>query len=123
MFSDDGSQARTVDRLVGLRLPQFQRATGLPAVFGGATVIAASSPQLRIGHARGTIGRSLLDLHVDSGQALGGSAIHARRPQTVGDSATTATITHDFDDIVVRQERLSSIVALPLVVRGAVCGV
>jgi hypothetical protein len=101
MSSVDGSQARTVDRLVGLRLPQFQRATGLPAVFGAATVIAASGPQLRIGHARGTIGRSLPDLYVDSGRGLGGSAIHAREPQTVGDYATTATITHNFDDIVV----------------------
>ena len=115
----DGSRAATVDRLVGLRLRQFQRVTGLPAVFGGAT----TGPQLRIGHVRGTIGRALVGLHVGSGRGLGGSAFASGELRTVRDYASTRTITHDFDDIVVRQERMSSIFALPLTIGGAVRGV
>lgn len=123
MSHADGSRARTVDRLVGLRLRQFQRVTGLPAVFGGATAAASTGPQLRIGHVRGGIGRALSGLHVGSGRGLGGSACASGELRTVRDYASTSTITHDFDDIVVRQEQLSSIFALPLVIEGEVHGV
>lgn len=110
-----------MDRVVGLRLRQFQRVTGLPAVFGGATTTAAAGPQLRIGHVRG--GQSLLGLRVDPGRGLGGAAIRSAELRAVRDYASARTITHDFDDLVVQQERMRSLFALPLVVGGEVHGV
>lgn len=120
----DESLTTTVDRLIGFRLRQLQQVTGLPVVFGGATSAETrATPQLRIGHLRGTFGRSLLDLRVDAGQGLGGSAVQTGALRTVRDYAATQTITHDFDAVVVQQERLSSIFALPLKVSGTIRGV
>ncbi|MFR9806010.1 LuxR C-terminal-related transcriptional regulator [Pseudonocardia sp. RS010] len=120
---EDTTSTAAVDRLVGLRLPQLQRLTGLHTVFGGATSTAPGGPRLRIGHVRGTVGTSLLGLRVDAGRGLGGSVLQSRRPRAVPDYATNPTITHDFDAIVVQQERLTSIVAVPLAVGGSVRGV
>ncbi|KAA9159087.1 helix-turn-helix transcriptional regulator [Amycolatopsis acidicola] len=122
-MDDDASPARATERLIGLRLRQFQRVTGLPTVFGGATAGRSQSHELRIAHQRGTIGDSLLDLRVASGRGLGGWALASGRLRTVSDYASTPAITHDFDEIVVRQERLSAIVALPIKVGGAVGGI
>jgi LuxR family transcriptional regulator, regulator of acetate metabolism len=113
---DDDSPAHTVDRVVGLRLRQFQRATGLPVVFGGATAGDRSGRRLRISHTLGTLGTGLLDLDVRSGRGLGGSAIETGSVRRVRDYASTTAITHDFDGVVVQQERIGSIVALPIMV-------
>lgn len=122
-MDDDTSPARTVDRLIGMRLSQFQRVTGLPAVFGGAAAAAPGGRELRIAHVRGTLGRSLIDLRVGSGRGLGGSVLASGGLRMVNDYAGTRAITHDFDDIVVRQERISAIFALPVMAGGAVGGI
>ncbi|MBN6040447.1 LuxR C-terminal-related transcriptional regulator [Amycolatopsis sp. 195334CR] len=119
----DWSHTTTIDRVLGLRLKQLQQLTGLPVVFGGATLKESTAPQLRIGHLRGTVGKSLLDLRVESGRGLGGSVIQTGALRTVRDYASTRTITHDFDAIVVQEERLSSVFALPVSVAGTVRGV
>lgn len=119
-MDDDTSPTPTAARLVGLRLRQLQRATGLPAVFGGATAPRRSGRELHITHVRGTIGTSLLDLRVGPGRGLGGSVLASGALRTVPDYASTRSITHDFDEIVVAQERLSSIFALPVTVAGVV---
>jgi LuxR family transcriptional regulator, regulator of acetate metabolism len=120
---DDNSLTRTVDRLVGLRLRQFQQATGLPAVFGGATAPRQGERELRIGHARGTLGSSLIGLHVGAGRGLGGSALVSGVLRVVRDYASARAITHDFDGIVVQQERMSSLFALPIMTGGVVGGI
>ena len=117
---DDHSSTHIVDRLVGMRLHQFQRATGLPVVFGGATAPHGLRRELRIGHVRGAFGNGLVDLSVGAGRGLGGSAIVSGSLRRVHDYASTRAITHDFDGIVVQQEHLSSIFALPIVVGDVV---
>lgn len=119
-MDDDTSPTPTAARLIGLRLRQLQRATGLPAVFGGATAPRRSGRELHITHVRGTIGTSLLDLRVGPGRGLGGSVLASGALRTVPDYASTRSITHDFDEIVVAQERISSIFALPVTVAGVV---
>lgn len=119
-MDDDTSPTRTVDRLVGLRLRQLQRATDLPAVFGGATAPRRRGRELHISHARGTLGTSLLDLRVGPGRGLGGTTLLSGTLSTVPDYASTRSITHEFDEIVVAQERISSIFAMPVTVDGAV---
>ncbi|AXB42077.1 helix-turn-helix transcriptional regulator [Amycolatopsis albispora] len=119
----DWSDTTTIDRVLGLRLKQLQQLTGLPVVFGGATVTEQAAPQLRIGHLRGTVGDSLRDLRVEAGRGLGGSVIQTGALRTVRDYASTRTITHDFDAIVVQEERISSVFALPVRVAGSVRGV
>ncbi|HVV08412.1 helix-turn-helix transcriptional regulator [Amycolatopsis sp.] len=123
-MNDDSTPTRTVEHLIGRRLRQLQQVTGLPAVFGGAAAAAPDGRrELRISHLRGTLGKSLLDLRVGTGRGLGGSALATRALRTVRDYASTPAITHDFDGIVVQQERLSSIFALPVKAGGAVVGV
>jgi DNA-binding CsgD family transcriptional regulator len=117
---DDHSPTQSVDRIVGMRLRQFQQATRLPVVFGGATAAHRLGRKLRIGHVRGTIGHGLVDLSVGAGRGLGGSAIVSASLRMVQDYASTRSITHDFDGIVVHQEQISSIFAMPVVVGGSV---
>lgn len=112
----DHASADTVDRVVGMRLRQFQHLTGLPVVFGGATTGHRTGRRLCIGHVRGALGTGLVDLTVQEGRGLGGSAIAASSLRRVDDYASTRAITHDFDGIVVEQERISSIFALPVTV-------
>lgn len=119
-MDDDTSPTRTVDRIVGLRLRQLQRATDLPAVFGGATAPRRRDRELHITHVRGTLGSSLLDLRVGPGRGLGGSTLLSGALRTVPDYASTRSITHEFDEIVVAQERISSIFAMPVRVDGVV---
>ncbi|TKV57109.1 response regulator transcription factor [Nakamurella flava] len=110
----------SVDRVLGLRLKQFQQATRLPVVFAGATRRHRAGVELRIGHVRGVLGPGLVDLQVNRGRGLGGSVLAAQQLRVVHDYASTTTITHDFDDVVVRQERLGSIFALPIVIGGRI---
>jgi DNA-binding CsgD family transcriptional regulator len=54
---------------------------------------------------------------------LGGIVLCRHVPLRVQDYATTMAITHDFDHLVVGAERLTSILAVPVLVRGVVRGV
>ncbi|GAA4677997.1 helix-turn-helix transcriptional regulator [Pseudonocardia yuanmonensis] len=117
---DDDSPVGIVDRVVGQRLRQLQRTTGLPVVFGGATTPRRDGPRLRIAHLRGTLGDSLRDLEVGRGRGLGGSALLTAAACRVDDYASTRAITHDFDRHVVHEERMTSVVAVPVTVGGVV---
>lgn len=120
---DEDTAPTAVDAVLHDRLVQLQQVSGLPVVFGGTTRNAAGGPQLVISRLTGTIGDSLRGLVVHHGRGLGGAVVERGVPCRVNDYASTAGITHDYDDIVVHQERLTSMFALPVKVGGAVRGV
>ncbi|WP_161992454.1 LuxR family transcriptional regulator [Pseudonocardia sp. EV170527-09] len=120
---DDDAVARALDRVMPRRLHELSATTGLPVVFGGTTRTVGDGQQLSINQLIGTFGDSLRLLSVLSGRGLGGAAMARRIPCRVSDYASTSGITHDYDHVVVEHERLASILAYPIVVRGSVRGV
>src|ERR1041384_6786562 len=98
----------------------LRRATGLPVVFGGA-VTAAN--QLLLSHFHGTRGTSLHGLRVGSGRGLGGTGGAMGPPGRVSDYRSSRAITQEFAPMVVGEERLTSVFAYPVAVRGTVQGV
>lgn len=121
MGTDDADQL--VSRLLPERLHRLQRASGLPVVFGGPIRWTPAGPRLVIDRLIGTRGTSLRGLEVDPGRGLGGAVLRDARPGVVEDYAATGEITHDFDEIVVSEERLTSVMAVPVIVSGTVCGI
>ncbi|MFP5021646.1 helix-turn-helix transcriptional regulator [Pseudonocardia phyllosphaerae] len=117
--SDDAVR-RAVDEVLPRHLAEFGRRTGLPVVFGGSTHAVAGERQLTISRLSGTYGESLRLLNVVAGRGLGGAAMVRAIPCRVTDYASTTGITHDYDHVVVGRERLTSILAQPVVVAGAV---
>ena len=112
-----------VSRLLPERLQRLQRASGLPVVFGGAIRWEGKGPRLVISRLSGTHGTGLEGLVVEPGRGLGGRVMRDAEPSTVSNYSATDEITHDFDEIVVAEERLTSIVAVPVIVQGMVQGV
>ncbi len=106
--------------LLPQRLDLLRRATGLPVVFGGAVT---PGNDLVLSSFFGTRGTSLHGLRVGAGRGLGGTAVALGTAVRVNDYATTRAITHEFDRMVVVNERLTSVFAYPVMVRGAVRGV
>jgi hypothetical protein len=119
---DDGVAA-AIDKALPERLKTLQRVGGIPVVFGGGTRPAELGRQLQISRLLGTLGESLRGLCVPPGRGLGGMAVSTALPQRVNDYATAAKITHEYDAIVVTDERITSLFAVPVVVRGTVRGV
>ncbi|MEV1292261.1 LuxR C-terminal-related transcriptional regulator [Pseudonocardia sp. NPDC049635] len=115
--------ARTLETSLARRLGELHRSTGLPVVFGGPTRSTGAGLKLTITRLAGTLGDSLRQLDVVSGRGLGGVAMVRKRPCRVNDYASTSGITHDYDLPVVEYEKLTSILAYPIMVGGAVRGV
>ncbi|MDN5748863.1 MAG: LuxR C-terminal-related transcriptional regulator [Pseudonocardia sp.] len=120
---DEDTTSSEVDAVLHKRLLQLQQVSGLPVVFGGTTRRGATGQQLVISRLVGTMTDSLRGLVVHRGRGLGGAVVARGVPCRVNDYASTTAITHDYDRIVVDQERLTSIMALPVTVEGAVRGV
>jgi LuxR family transcriptional regulator, regulator of acetate metabolism len=121
---DDGLAVRAmIGQLLPERLQRLQRVSGVPVVFGGSTEQVATESRLVITRLAGTLGVSLRGLAVPPGRGLGGTVLRHGAPRLVDDYATDATITHDYDRIVVEEERLTSVFAVPVTVHGAVHGV
>jgi DNA-binding CsgD family transcriptional regulator len=113
-----------IDNLLRQRLQLFQRVSGLPVVFGGATRrTSAGEQQLVISQLLGTISNSLDGLAVAHGRGLGGTTIARGVPCLVNDYASTKAITHDYDRHVVDDEKLTSVFAYPIRAHGKVSGV
>lgn len=119
----DSGVAATFNRQLPERLHSLQRLSGLPVVFGGSTAATPAGHRLTISRLVGTLGSSLGGLEVAPGRGLGGAVLQQGTAQRVNDYAGTAKITHDYDDIVVSEERLTSVLAVPVVVGGTVHGV
>lgn len=107
-------------RLLPERLQRLQRASGLPIVFGGAIRWEGRGPRLVISRAVGTHGSGLDGLVIEPGRGLGGRAIRDAATAQVDEYAATDEITHDFDTVIVDEEKISSLVAVPVVVDGLV---
>lgn len=120
---DDSTIAHAVDTVMPRRLDELQAVTGLPVIFAGTTSPSGHAQQLTIGHLIGTLGDTLRQVSVLSGRGLGGAAMVRRTACRVSDYASTTSITHHYDHVVVEHERLTSLLACPVVVHGAVRGV
>jgi DNA-binding CsgD family transcriptional regulator len=97
--------------------------TGVSVVFGGTTRPSSAGRELILSRLIGTAGDSLRGVVVHGGRGLGGTVLQRAMPCRVNDYASTSFITHDYDRIVVQQERLTSMLAIPVVARGVVRGV
>jgi DNA-binding CsgD family transcriptional regulator len=117
---EDVAVSSAVSRLLPERLWRLQRATGVPVTFGGATRPSPGGRQIVLTRLSGALGESLRGLTVDTGRGLGGVVLRDKAAQRVRDYASTSTITHEFDGIVVGQERLTSMLAIPVTVGGTV---
>ncbi|MBT2551754.1 LuxR C-terminal-related transcriptional regulator [Arthrobacter sp. ISL-5] len=85
-----------------------------PAVLFGGMVDGAS---LRLSEFLGTDTASLQKVRVEPGTGLGGRVLSQGRPLLVQDYVGSEAITHEYDRVV-RHERLRSMAAAPVVVRG-----
>jgi LuxR family transcriptional regulator, regulator of acetate metabolism len=122
-MDDPTTVSVAIEKLLPQRLHRLQRSSGASAVFGGSTRPGPTGDQLVISRLVGTLGGSLRDLAVPAGRGLGGAVLRQRVPLRVNDYASTATITHDYDRIVVNEERFTSLIAVPIIVKDAVRGV
>ncbi len=105
----DRDALRSAIRLVRRRLE-------VPFAFGGEV---DDDDAMRLSELDGATTRGLRDLLVRPGAGLGGRVIESQRPAGVRDYANARTITHDYDRPVLA-ERIRSIVAAPVTVRGRV---
>jgi LuxR family transcriptional regulator, regulator of acetate metabolism len=117
---EDVTVSSAVSRLLPERLWRLQRATGVPVTFGGPTRLSPGGRQIMLTRLSGTLGESLRGLTVDTGRGLGGVVLRDKAAQRVLDYASTSTIAHDFDGIVVGEERLTSMLAMHVTVGGTV---
>ncbi|MGW4114665.1 helix-turn-helix transcriptional regulator [Actinosynnema sp. NPDC004786] len=122
-MDDDVAVHDLIERLLPERLRRLRRVGGVPVVFGGATRPVGGTSSLVISRLTGTLGTSLHGLVVRSGLGLGGAVLRHGAARRVDDYASTAGITHDYDRVVVAEERLTSVFAVPVVVGGSVRGV
>jgi LuxR family transcriptional regulator, regulator of acetate metabolism len=113
--------ARAIETLLPERLQRMKQFTGLPVVFGGASRTVAWRTDLVVSRAIGALGDSLRGLVIRPGLGLGGTVLSQRLPRWVSDYAGSTTITHDYDRVVAA-EGMTSVLAVPLIVRGAVHG-
>ncbi|MBU3871012.1 LuxR C-terminal-related transcriptional regulator [Streptomyces sp. 4503] len=100
-------------------LQRMRRRGGLPVAFGG---LFSGSRQFRISELTGTTTNSLRGLAITPGNGLGGKVLTMSRPISVADYPTSRAISHEYD-AAVGAERLRSMLAVPVVVRGRVRGV
>jgi len=92
--------------------------TRFPVVFGGYV----HDGSVRVSTVLGNRTRSLEGLVVKPERGLGGRAITELRPRMTPDYRSSRQITHDYDGHVLG-EGLSTLLAVPIVVGGAVRGV
>ncbi|GLU48847.1 LuxR family transcriptional regulator [Nocardiopsis ansamitocini] len=94
----------------------LRRHTGVHMAFGGPMT---GRGQLRLTELSGERGDALRGLAITVGAGLGGKSIALARPFAVNDYSSARSISHEYDRPV-GAERLRSIIAVPVVVRGRV---
>lgn len=119
-MNDDEDVRKLINTVLPERLQRLQRVSGVPVVFGGTTRTSSTGRELVLSRLIGCLSESLRGLAVHPGRGLGGAVLQRGVACRVNDYASTSFITHDFDSIVVGQERLTSMFAVPVVTRGVV---
>lgn len=94
-------------------LRRIATATGAPVAFGGAV----HAGTLVLSEFLGTRTNGMRGLAVEPQSGLGGVAVTSRRPTSVADYRSAATITHHYDGPVLG-EGLRAVVAVPVIVSG-----
>lgn len=122
-MDDDVAVHGTIEKLLSERLHRLRRVSGVPVVFGGAMQHTTDGRRLVVSRLAGTLGESLRGVRVQPGRGLGGTVLQRGVTCRVNDYASATTISHDYDRMVVGQERLTSVFAVPVVLKGAVRGV
>jgi DNA-binding CsgD family transcriptional regulator len=108
------------DALLRAALDRARRATGLPIAFGG--MVSRGGRTMRLTALTGTRTDALRGLVITAGTGLGGQVLVTARPGSVDDYAADARISHEYDKPVTA-EGLRAIVAVPVLVAGAVFGI
>lgn len=108
------------DALLRAALDRTRRATGLPVAFGG--IVSPGGGTVRITALAGARTDALPGLVITAGTGLGGQVLVTARPGSVDDYAADARISHEYDKPVTA-EGLRAIVAVPILVPGAVYGI
>ena len=119
-MDDDVAARKAIDALLPERLWRMQRVTGIPVAFGGITRTVADGRELVLTRLAGTLGECLRGVIIPSGRGLGGAVLRDGAAHQVSDYATATTISHEYDDIAVGQERFRSVFAVPVMVNGAI---
>ena len=119
LLDTDGAVRRAIEALLPERLQRMKGFTGLPVVFGGVVRHVQKRPEVMVSRTAGAIGDTLPGLVIGSGLGLGGSVLCEGIPRCVDDYVETTGITHHYD-LVVAQEGMTSVLAVPVFVRGQV---
>jgi DNA-binding CsgD family transcriptional regulator len=119
LLDTDGAVRRAIEALLPERLQRMKGFTGLPVVFGGVVRHVQKRPEVMVSRTAGAIGDTLPGLVIGSGLGLGGSVLSEGIPRCVDDYVETTGITHHYD-LVVAQEGMTSVLAVPVFVRGQV---
>jgi DNA-binding CsgD family transcriptional regulator len=102
---------------------RLRRVSGADLVFGGPIEgwTAGRAAAIAIRSLEGNLGRSLHGLRVVAGAGLGGKALALGRPVMIRDYFNSAEIVHRYD-AAVAPERITTLMAVPVSVDGAVRG-
>lgn len=95
-------------RRVVSRVPEQ---VGVPKAFAG---ILQPEGNMRIEYMAGMAGDALRDLRIDRGRGLGGQVLDTSRPGWVRDYAQAVGITHHYDSLVVDEEKIRGLIAVPV---------
>ena len=112
------SGAKTDEQLLAHAVGELARRTLFPVAFGGLEHDGA----VHVSTVVGTRTRNLDGLVVEATRGLGGQALVEKRPRLAVDYGSSRNITHDYDRAVLG-EGISTLFAVPVMVRGDARGV
>jgi DNA-binding CsgD family transcriptional regulator len=112
------SGTKTDEQLLAQAVGELARRTRFPVAFGGFEHDGA----VHVSSVIGTRTRNLDGLIVAPTRGLGGQALVEKRPRLAVDYGSSRSITHDYDRAVLG-EGISTLFAVPVIVRGDARGV
>lgn len=112
------SGTKTDEQLLAHAVGELARRTRFPVAFGGLEHDGA----VHVTTVVGTRTRNLDGLVVEATRGLGGQALVEKRPRLAVDYGSSRNITHDYDRAVLG-EGISTLFAVPVMVRGDARGV
>ena len=116
MIAQPGTESD--EQLVARAVGELARRTRFPVAFGGLEHHGAVHVTAVVGNRT----RSLDGLVVEAARGLGGRALVEKRPRLAVDYGSSRSITHDYDRAVLG-EGISTLFAVPVMVRGDARGV